>query len=129
MKLLKFILPLLLTFAIGYALGNVFPLGRFKIEDKGIQGDAKLTLKFVTTENVPVSDLEIDIAEQPGPPPKGGVAISDKNGAANFSVKPGLYYIYFNSSTFPKNFKQPDLIRMQVDEGKINEKTITLEAN
>lgn len=72
----------------------------------------------------PLSDIEVDLAEKPGQPPKGGVALTDESGVAVFKVRPGSYYIYFNDNTFPKNLKVPELEQIVVKEGVVNDKTI-----
>lgn len=126
------IVIIIMAILTGYILGNIFPFNFSDFyltpdSEKGIQGNTQLsiTAKMEDTNN-PVPNLEIDLAQQPGPPPPGGVALTDENGIAKFNVQPGNYFIYFNQNTFPKNLKMPEPEQITVNEGVINEKTILL---
>ncbi len=72
----------------------------------------------------PLPNIEVDLGEKPGQPPKGGTAITNESGVATFKVKPGSYYIYFNDNTFPKNLEVPELGQIVVTEGVVSEKII-----
>ena len=114
---------------IGYILGNILPVEltnlSFKKEDQGIKGDILFTLTGKMTETeVPLPNLEIDLGLQPGNPPVGGVAITDENGVAVFSVQAGAYFIYFNDNTFPKNLVMPEPEQIIISKEGINDKTI-----
>lgn len=128
MKILKFVLIFIVAVVIFYAvavlLGVNLPKPAFL--KKGIEGNAELKVTLLMDNNVqnPLSNVEIDLAEKPGQPPKGGLALTDESGVAVFKVKPGSYYIYFNDNTFPKNLKVPELEQIVVKEGVVNEKTI-----
>lgn len=127
MKALKIFL-VIIVFLLGYALGNLFPWSGFSFigEKKNIEGNSKLEVSLLVDNNQPVKDVEIDLAEKPGPPPKGGIAVTNERGIAEFNVQPGNYFIYFNSNYFPKNLQEPELLQVQVAEGQVNKKTITL---
>lgn len=128
MKILKFILIFLVALAIFYVgailLGVNLPKPAFL--DKGIEGNAELKVTLAMDNNVqnPLPNVEVDLAEKPGNPPKGGVAITNELGVATFKVKPGTYFIFFNDLTFPKNLKVPEVQEITVIEGAANKKTI-----
>ncbi len=73
-----------------------------------IRGDAVLKVTVVTDQNEPVKNLEVDVAETPGPPVEGGFANTDDRGVATFSIIPGKYVVFFNSGNFPANLEYPD---------------------
>lgn len=113
----------------GYILGNILPISftnfSFQKEDQGIKGDIVFTItaKMVETET-PLPNVEIDLAPQPGNPPVGGVALTDENGVAVLSVRPGTYFIYFNDNTFPENLVMPEPEQVIITEEGANNKTI-----
>jgi len=92
-----------------------------------IKGDAVLEVTLLMNNNSrdPLGKIEVDVAEKPGPPPEGGIAITDESGIATFRIKPGVYFIYFNNSNFPKNLSTPEPSSVVVTEG-INTKTILI---
>jgi hypothetical protein len=93
-----------------------------------IRGDAKLRVIVLTENQAPVPNLEVDLGEKPGQPPKGGVIETDEGGIATFFVKPGMYYIYFNMNNFPNDL-QPlpqGAKRIKVNGGITNEEMIIL---
>lgn len=118
----------IIIFILGYLLGNFFPLTGFNLFQKTIAGKVKLEVKLMMDNNTPVSNVEVDVGEKPGPPPKGGITYTDNSGVATFFVQPGNYTIYFNTGTFPKNLQMPPLQQILVEEGKSSEKTIVLTA-
>jgi len=132
------ILIILLALVIGYILGLFFPLSIFGLsnsqhpfslpilEDTGIEGDARLEVSLIMDNGRPLDNVEVDLAEVPGPPPIGGVGLTNEDGLAVFSVKPGSYFIFFNSNNFPKNVNCPEPIAIEVKEGIVNEKEIIL---
>ncbi len=131
MNKIKLAAILLVVFMVGYALGNVLPFNLSWFSGQGIMGDAKLEVKLVMDNGTPLSKIEVDVGEKTGPPLKGGVAVTNENGVATFSIKPGSYVIYFNLGTFPKNLDWPQggpETKIQVEENKVNEKTIILKA-
>ena len=77
--------------------------------------------------NDPLVNVEVDIAEMPGPPLSGGVAHTNENGIAVFQIKPGDYFIFFNSGNFPEDFIEPEPREVTIKEGELNEFTIILE--
>ena len=110
---------------IGYVLGNFVPLNQlgfnlFTKLDPGIKGDAILEVTLIMDNGLPLENVEVDLADQPGAPPVGGVAITDQNGLAVFNVKPGKYFVFFNDNNFPKNVKSPELQPVEVKSGEIN---------
>jgi hypothetical protein len=134
MKILIKVILVLAVFAVGYALGNLFPWSGFgrggtaKDAGPGITGSAKLEVTILDENNKPVSNLEVDVAEKPGPPLPGGSSVTNENGVANFSIKAGSYYVYFNSGNFPQNLKEPAVRKIEVSEGSLNEITINLKS-
>ncbi|MDD5071923.1 MAG: hypothetical protein PHQ42_04285 [Patescibacteria group bacterium] len=138
MKKTTLILTVIICLVAGYALGNFFPLNIFArsqlssqfnlpiLEDKGIQGDARLEVILKMDDGRPLNNVEVDVAEEPGPPPIGGVAISDDNGLAVFDIKSGNYFIFFNDNNFPKNVKNPEAQAVEVKAGEVNQKIIIL---
>lgn len=128
MKILKLSAILVVVLLILY-LGAIFlgfNLPKPAFLEKSIAGNAVLSVRLVMDNNAqnPVNRVEVDLGEKPGPPAKGGAAVTDDSGIATFNVKPGNYVIYFNEGTFPQNLQIPELISVQVLEGQINEKTI-----
>jgi hypothetical protein len=89
------------------------------------KGRNELRVKILS-EGKPVKNLEVDVAKKPGPPPKGGVAITDENGIATFYLESEKYYVFFNAANFPKNLEYPVPKQIVVEEGKVNEYTINL---
>jgi len=111
----------------GYAVGNLIPSRGFNLFEKSIVGDTKLEVRLVLDNGAPLSRIEVDIGEKSGPPAKGGIAVTDENGIAAFSVIPGNYVVYFNTVSFPKNLIIPENdINVQVRENILNIKTIIL---
>lgn len=131
MKIFISTLVIIVAILAGYILGSFFPFNFSNISfqsdsDKGIQGDAQLiiTAKMDNGKNI-IPNLEIDLAEEPGgQPPEGGVALTDTSGVAEFNVKPGIYYIYFNDLNFPTNLKNPGPEQITVSEDAPNTKEI-----
>jgi hypothetical protein len=129
---------ILISLIVGYLLGNFFPIFIFNSDttnppfslsidkEQGIQGEARLEVFLVMDNGRLLDNVEVDLAEQPGSPPIGGVALSDDNGIAVFNVKPGNYFIFFNANNFPKNIEYPEPRAIEVLEGKTNQETITL---
>jgi hypothetical protein len=129
MKQSTIILLIIGFLILGYILGNILPMEltnlSLKKEDQGIKGDILfiLTAKMIETKT-PIPNVEIDLGLQPGNPPAGGIAITDENGMAVFSVQAGTYFIYFNDNTFPKNLVMPEPEEVIITEKGINDKTI-----
>jgi len=130
MKALKFVILILIILVVLYAgaIFTGFNLPKPAFLNKGIEGNAKLKVTLLMDNNVknPLANIEVDVAEKPGQPPKGGVGITDEKGTATFKIKPGSYFIYFNDITFPGNLKVPELESITVSEGVINEKTLLI---
>ena len=97
---------------------------------KDIRGEAELEVSVLREGNQPVQNLEVDVAEKAGQPPEGGVGETDDKGVATFYIKPGNYYIFFNSNNFPPDLKYPveKMTPVKVEEGKINQATIILKS-
>jgi hypothetical protein len=131
MRNFKTVLAVLTVFLAGYAAGNRLPFTGFALPGKSIEGDVKLEVKLVLDNGQPLTKIEVDVAEKPGPPPKGGVSVTDDYGVASFNVRPGAYVIYFNLGSFPKNLDWPEggpETKIQVSEGVANQKTLVLKA-
>lgn len=127
MKIILKIAVIIAIFILGYTAGNFIPWSGFSFSGgESIAGSAKLEVTLQMDSGQPVADVEVDLGEKPGPPPKGGVTVTDKNGMATFSVQPGNYFIYFNSGSFPKNLQEPEPQQIQVSEENISKKTIIL---
>ncbi len=138
MKKLILILVAIICLVIGYALGIFFPLTlsspdqtehSFNLSTtkyEGIQGDSLLKVNLKMDNGQPLQNVEVDLAETPGQPPIGGVALSDENGQAVFNVQPGNYFIFFNDVNFPKNVENPGSTPVEVKKDGINEVEILL---
>lgn len=127
MKIVK-ILVVIIVFLLGYALGNFLPFSGFGEQGKGITGSAKLEVTILMENNKPVANLEVDVAEKPGPPQLGGTAETNENGVATFNIQPGNYFIYFNSGNFPQNLKESSPQQIQISEGSVSKTTIILKS-
>lgn len=127
MKFLK-IFFVVLVFAAGYALGNSLPWSGFSFVDGGnsILGPARLEVTVLMDNGTPVPNLEVGVAEKPGPPKRGGTAITGQNGVAAFDIQPGDYFIIFNENNFPQNLAKADAQPVHVAEDNVNKKTIIL---
>lgn len=126
-KLIIFTIGFLVIFLIGYGLGNVFPFSGFSSVENGISGKETLEVKLEMNDGAPVVDVEVDVAEKPGPPPQEGITTTNEKGIATFNLKPGSYFVFFNSNNFPKNLQIPEAEKVIVEEGKLNQKTIILQ--
>lgn len=127
MKRLLIAVIIVIIFFGGYVLGSYLPITGFSVlKDQGISGQAKLEVKLLTVNGLPLSDVEIDLGKQPGPPAKGGVALTNEKGIATFNIQPGDYVIFFNSNSFPQNMMIPELVRVAVNDGVLNEKTLII---
>ncbi len=130
MKILKFVLIFIIVLVVLYVgailLGVNLPKPAFL--DNGIEGNAGLKVTLLMNNNLrnPVNKVEVDVAKKPGQPPKGGVAATDESGVAVFKIKPGIYYIYFNDVTFPKNLAVPEARQVTVDENSVKEETFLI---
>lgn len=138
MKKSILILIVIICLIAGYILGVLFPLNLFISSQtehpfnlssnryEGIQGDSVLQVNLKLDNGQPLHNVEVDLAETPGQPPIGGVALSDESGQAVFNVKPGNYFIFFNDINFPKNIKNPGSIPVEVKKGESNKIEIIL---
>jgi hypothetical protein len=129
MKIIK-ILVVIGVFILGYALGNFLSFSGFGNNNggAGILGAAKLEVTILDENNKPVANLEVDVAEKPGPPQRGGSAMTDKNGVSTFNIQPGNYFVYFNSGNFPQNLKEGSPQPVQVSEGSTSKVTVILKS-
>ncbi len=131
MKKLKFILIFVAVLIVLYVgavlLGVNLPKPAFL--DSGIEGNAELKVTLLMNNKLknPVNKVEVDVAKKPGQPPKGGIATTDESGVAVFKIKPGIYYIYFNDVTFPKNIAVPEARQVTVDEKSVKEETFLID--
>lgn len=94
---------------------------------RGIEGGAVLKVTVLAVDNAPISELEVDVGKEPGPPPEGGVMTTDVNGTATFYIRPGSYIVYFNQAAFPSDLLYPNkLYQVDVSEDRLNTLTIFL---
>ncbi len=119
---------------VGFYIGAIllgFNLPKPAFWEKGIEGEIELRVTLLMDNNVknPLANVEVDLAEKPGNPPKGGVAVTNEFGVATFKVKPDNYYIYFNDLSFPKNLAVPQPVSVIVTKGANSEKTILVTTN
>jgi hypothetical protein len=128
MNKIKIIIFLIIFTGLGYLLGNFFPFYSGQNSDESIQEEVLLEVAIVTEEGNPLPNVEVDVAKKIGPPPLGGIVLSDSRGIAVFNLKPGDYFIFFNSNNFPEGFKYPDSRSISVREGMSNKQTIVLSA-
>ncbi len=125
MKKILLVLAFLAVFIAGYALGNIVPFSFSLFSAKGIVGDSTLNVKVTMDNGTPLDRIEVDLGEKVGPPPKGGVQVTGEDGVATFKVKPGAYYIFFNTNSFPQNLQVPEEKQVVVGEG-FNEATVAV---
>ena len=126
---MKIILRISLVIALllgGYVLGSFFPFTGFLRTDNGIEGNAELKITVLRPDNSPASNLEVDIAVEPGTPRPGGIEKTDSKGVATFHIKPGTYYIFFNANNFPKDLLSKKEIQVTVVENETTNQTINL---
>ncbi len=128
MNKIKIIVFLIIFTGLGYLLGNFFPFYSGQNSDKDIQGEVLLEVAVVTEQGNPLPNIEVDVAEKIGPPPLGGTVLTNSQGIASFNLKPGNYFIFFNSNNFPTGFKFPESRPISVEEGISNKQTIVLSA-
>jgi len=127
MKMFKIVLLGLLIVVAGYIIGSFFPITGFFSSGASIIGNAELKITVLRPDGSPATNLEVDVATQPGAPLKGGIAITDSKGEAIYKVKPGNYFVFFNSINFPKSLAQPHSpIQVTLVENQTTEQTINL---
>jgi len=120
---LDIILLLILVFLLSILYKFMIPQ-----EPSGdISGNTRLEITLLNENQQPLTNVEIDLGDRPGTPPSGGRQLTNSKGVATFFIKPGKYSIYFNDISFPKDLIKPvDLLQINVEEGKVNTKTIIL---
>jgi hypothetical protein len=92
-----------------------------------ISGNTRVEITLLNESQQSLTNVEVDLGNQPGTPPSGGRQLTNSKGVATFFVKPGKYSIYFNDISFPKDLMKPvDLLQINVEERKSNTKTIIL---
>ncbi|MDD5675762.1 MAG: hypothetical protein PHC61_16450 [Chitinivibrionales bacterium] len=131
MNNLKLIVFVLIALLAGYVIGNLFPcsiIQGFNSQKnlENISGNAALSVKILDENNSPLKNIEVDVGTQPGQPPLGGSVYTNESGEANFNIKPGSYFIYFNTVTFPDKFELPESRQIIVEAGFANTATIIL---
>lgn len=128
LKIAVIIVAAIVVVAIaGYFLFNFLGFSFPWSKEKDITGNARLEVTLLLENGEPLVDIEVDVAEKPGPPPVGGIAATNSEGLAIFNINPGVYHIYFNDRTFPKNLQKPEVQQVEVVAGEVNETTIVLE--
>jgi len=131
LKILKygivFVMALVIFYVGAILIGFKLP-GSEIIKEEGIAGEAVLEVKLMmdNTAQDPLANVEIDVAEKPGPPPEGGVGLTDERGIAVFRIKPGSYVVYFNQTNFPGNLRDPGAQPVVVTEEGPNQMTIQI---
>ncbi|MDD5606756.1 MAG: hypothetical protein PHN37_02745 [Candidatus Pacebacteria bacterium] len=126
MNKIKLSVLLIIFVFLGYILGNFFPFQANKNLDEGIGGEAILEITIMTEKQQLLSGIEVNVAEKIGPPSLGGVVLTNDKGVAVFNIKPGSYYVFFNSSNFPTNLDYPEPRAINIEEEKLNKETIIL---
>lgn len=119
----------IVLFIAGYLLGSWRPLSGFIPNPDNIKGNTELKITILDPAGKPVSNLEVDLSEKNGPPAEGGVQKTDNSGIATFNVKPGHYFVFFNTTNFPEKYQVPRESEIDVIEGQSNGVTILLKAN
>jgi hypothetical protein len=122
-------IAILVTFYVGAILAGFNLPGAGLIQKNDISGSAVLEVKLVMDNRAqdPLANIEVDVAEEPGPPPEGGVAATNDAGVATFQIKPGSYVVYFNSLSFPENLAIPESKPVTVTKEGPNQVTITVD--
>lgn len=127
MKIFGFVAIVLVFFIAGYLLGSYKPINSIFIGKDSIKGSAELKVTVKDSLQKPVVDLEVDVASKNEPPTADGIKRTDINGVATFNLKPGHYFIFFNTINFPTNYQVPRETEIDVSEGQLNNKTIILQ--
>jgi|GEM_PF-2027054 len=125
----KIIFISIIVFCLGYLVGNFFPLGIISLirPSEPISGDVELKVTVLDEKRNPISNLEVDLDKKVPPSPARMLfATTDENGIATFQLKPGTYFVFFNSLNFPNDFQIPLTRKVDVKSGQVNELTITL---
>lgn len=103
---MKKIFVFIIILVVGYLLGSFFPFPLTPSFFQGdIRGETELRVTVLRDGIQPIPDLEVDLAKEPGHPPKGGSVETDHRGVATFFINPGIYYIYFNMKNFPADLQ------------------------
>jgi len=121
MKIIKVLAFSIVLLFIGYIVGSFFPIGSLF----NISGDVKLQVTVLREDKSPVPNIEVDVAKIPGPPPASGIGHTNGNGVANFEIKPGDYYLFFNADNFPTDLVT-ELRPIAVKKGELNQETVIL---
>lgn len=126
MKTFGLILVGIVLFVGGYFLGSFRPVTGL-LPQETIKGDNQFTVTILDSANQPVADLEVDVAEKNGPPTGEGVKKTNTSGVATFNLKPGHYFIFFNTVNFPVDqYQVPREMEIDIAEGQTATKTIIL---
>ena len=88
-------------------------------------GSLKITILSYT--GIAAKDLEVDLGTKPGAA-EYYMKYTDKNGIAEFDgILPGSYIVYFNGTTFIKDYGSPTTTeRVEINKNQTAEKTIIL---
>jgi hypothetical protein len=133
MKVLKTIFIIVVFFLLGYIVGNLYPLGILSVirsfvgPSGNISGDVELKVTVLDEKKNPIPNLEVDLDKNVPPSPARILFVdTDENGVATFQLKPGTYFVFFNTNNFPNDFRIPRAQKIDVKSGKANELTIIL---
>ncbi len=126
MKTFGIIILVLGAFIGGFILGSYRPISGFITSKDSIKGNAELKVRVIDSSDNPVANLEVDVANKNKPPTTDGIRKTDKDGIAVFNLKPGHYFIFFNTTNFPPYYQVPREIEVDITEEKSNVKSIIL---
>jgi hypothetical protein len=128
MKKILIILICIFCLIGGYVLGSYYPLsGLFPENNTPTATSEVLTVTVLNEDEEPMVGIEIDIAEQAGPPPSWGVKEADTSGKAIYNLEPGTYFVFFNTNRFPSGYVVPKEQEITIVKGEPKEITIILE--
>ena len=129
MKKILIILICIFCLIGGYILGSYYPLsGLFPNNNNPATATSEVLTVTVLNENEePMVGIEIDVAEQAGPPEDWGVKDADTSGKAIYNLEPGTYYVFFNTNRFPLGYVVQREQEITIVKGEPKEITIVLE--
>lgn len=126
-----------ITLIGGYILGSFYPIsGFFRAQDSGSSGTlsteipnnkGRLLVTAVNEDGDPIIGIEIDVAEQAGPPPEWGIQETGLDGRAVFDIDPGSYFVFFNMNRFPDEYEIQPEKGVTIIEGEQTEVEFVLE--
>lgn len=127
---------------IGYIIGNMAPISQFQQDREGPGtetsdtdtadsdipvGKGQLIVTVTDADGNPFVGIEVDVAQQPGPPEAWGVKEADLEGKVSYSLDPGTYFVFFNSSRFPVGYVVSPDKQVFIVEGETENVSFVLE--